>query len=56
MARDLELGVDANVTPSLHPQVVASMEDYDDETSGYLDPVLEAFQQAYEQLGKRGTA
>jgi len=52
VAVDLEFGIDTNVTPSLHPQVVASLEDYDDDTSGHLQQVVEAFQQAYEQLGK----
>ncbi len=52
MAVDLELGVDTNVSPSLHPQVVASLEDFDDDTSGHLDQVVQAFQAAYQAIGK----
>ena len=52
MARDLGLGVDTAVTPSLHPQVVASLEDFDDDTSGHLQQVVEAFTAAYEGIGK----
>lgn len=52
MARDLELGVDERVTLSLHPQVVASLEDYDSDTEGELQQVVEAFTHAYETVGK----
>ena len=52
MAVDLELGVDQRVTPSLHPQVVASIEDYDDETKGELQQVVEAFTHAYTVVGQ----
>ncbi len=52
MAIDLGMGVDTNVTPSLHPQVVASLESYDSETEGYLQPAVEAFKVAYEGIGK----
>jgi hypothetical protein len=47
MAQDLGMGVDARVTPSLHPQVVASLDEYDDDTKGELQQVVEAFTQAY---------
>lgn len=46
------MGVDTSVTPSLHPQVVASLEDFDEETSGHLQQVVEAFQLAYEGVSK----
>jgi len=52
MARDLELGIDERVTPSLHPQVVASLEDFDSDTEGELQQVVEAFTHAYETVGK----
>ena len=52
MARDLELGVDGRVTPALHPQVVASLEDFDSDTEGELQQVVEAFTHAYETVGK----
>ena len=52
MAVDLELGVDQRVTPSLHPQVVASIEDYDDETKGELQQVVQAFTHAYTVVGQ----
>lgn len=52
MAVDLGMGVDTEVTPSLHPQLVASLDEYDDQTSGELQQVLEAFKFAYEGVGK----
>jgi hypothetical protein len=52
MARDLELGIDGRVTPALHPQVVASLEDFDSDTEGELQQVVEAFTHAYETVGK----
>lgn len=52
MAVDLGLGIDTNVTPSLHPQVVAGLEDFDDDTSGHLQQVVEAFQLAYTAVAK----
>lgn len=52
MAVDLELGVDTRVTAGLHPQSVASLEDYDDDTKGHLEQVVQAFTVAYEGAGK----
>ena len=52
MAIDLGLGIDTSVTPALHPQVVASLEDYDDETRGHLDQVVQAFTFAYENVSR----
>ncbi|GGO35761.1 hypothetical protein GCM10010991_28560 [Gemmobacter aquaticus] len=40
------------MTPSLHPQVVASLEDFDSDTEGELQEVVEAFTAAYETVGK----
>lgn len=52
MAVDLELGVDTRVTAGLHPQSVASLEDYDDDTKGHLEQVVQAFTVAYEGAAK----
>jgi hypothetical protein len=52
VAVDLEMGISTEVTPSLHPQVVASLEDFDDDTSGHLNQVVEAFQLAYTAVAK----
>jgi hypothetical protein len=52
VAVDLGLGIDTNVTPSLHPQVVASLEDFDDDTSGHLQQVVDAFHSAYTAVAK----
>ena len=52
MAVDLGMGVDTKVTPSLHPQNVASLEDFDDDTSGHLQQVVEAFTLAYTGVSK----
>lgn len=52
MAIDLGLGIDTKVTPSLHPQVVASLDDFDDDTSGHLQQVVEAFTLAYTGVSK----
>ena len=52
MAVDLGMGIDTAVTPSLHPQTVASLDEYDDSTSGHLQQVVEAFQLAYEGVGR----
>lgn len=52
MAVDLELGVDTRVTAGLHPQSVASLELYDEETRGHLEQVVQAFTVAYEGAGK----
>ena len=52
MAVNLGMGINSAVTPSLHPQAVASLSDHDDQTSGHLHQVVEAFQLAYEGVGK----
>ena len=52
MARELGMGIDINVSRSLHPQNVGSLEDYDDDTSGILQQVIEALQFAYKGVGK----
>ena len=52
MAIDLGMGIDTAVTPSLHPQTVGSLDEYDDSTSGHLQQVVEAFQLAYEGVGR----
>lgn len=52
MAVDLELPVDTRVTAGLHAQVVASLEDFDDDTRGHLEQAVEAFRTAYEGAGK----
>ncbi|WP_323042035.1 hypothetical protein [Gemmobacter sp.] len=52
MAVDLEVDVDTRVSPSLHPQVVASMNDYDDDTKGVLGQVVTAFDTAYQGIRK----
>jgi hypothetical protein len=40
------------VTPSLHPQTVASLEDYDDDTKGELAQVVTAFDTAYKGVAQ----
>lgn len=52
MAVDLELPVDTRVTAGLHPQSIASLEDYDYDTRGHLEQAVEAFRAAYEGAGK----
>ena len=52
MAVDLGLEVSTYVTPGLHPQVVAALEDYDSDTEGELRQVVEAFSGAYEGVKK----
>lgn len=44
--------MDTRVTAGLHPQSVASLEDYDDHTKGHLEQVVQAFTVAYEGAGK----
>jgi hypothetical protein len=52
MAIDLGLEVDHMVTLDLHPQVVASLADYDSETEGELRQVVDAFDGAYQSVRK----
>ncbi len=52
MAQNLEMGIDTAVTPALHPQNVASLEEYDDETKVVLGSVVTAFDEAYQGIGK----
>ena len=52
MAVDLEMEVGTLVTPSLHPQTVASLEDYDDDTKGELAQVVTAFDTAYKGIAQ----
>jgi hypothetical protein len=52
MAVDLEMEVGTLVTPSLHPQTVASLEDYDDDTKGELAQVVTAFDTAYKGVAQ----
>ncbi|MBK6467316.1 MAG: hypothetical protein IPF96_10985 [Rhodobacter sp.] len=52
MAVDLEMEVGTLVTPSLHPQTVASLEDYDDDTKGELAQVVTAFDTAYRGIAQ----
>jgi hypothetical protein len=52
MAIDLGMGVDTNVTPSLHPQVVASLEEFTEETRGHLEQVVQSFLFAYEGIAR----
>lgn len=52
MPQNLGMGIDTRITPALHPQVVASLDDYDSETEGHLAQVVEAFQLAYEGASK----
>lgn len=52
MSVNLGLGVNVLVSPSLHPQNVASLEDYDSETEGELAQVVDAFKHAYEDVGR----
>lgn len=50
MPVDLGMGVDTRVTPSLHPQNVASMDLFDSDTSGELQQVVDAFRVTYEAI------
>lgn len=52
MAVDLKLPVDVRVTQGLHPQNVASIEDFDDDTRGVLGQVVDAFTVAYDGVAK----
>ncbi len=44
------MGMDTRVTPSLHPQNIASMDEYDDESALVLEPTLNLFTSAYAAL------
>lgn len=46
------IDVDVQVSPSLHPQVILSLPDYDDDTAPYLNMAVESFDVAYHALGK----
>jgi hypothetical protein len=52
MAKDLGLDIDTRVSMDLHPQTVASLPDYDDDTEPELRQVVDAFQQAYDVIRK----
>lgn len=52
MAVDLGIEVSTSVSPGLHPQLIASLDEYDDDTAGYLEPAVEAFKQAYSGVAK----
>ena len=52
MAVDLGMGVDTRITASLHPQSVASLDEYDSDTEGELQQVVQAFTSVYEGIGK----
>ena len=52
MAVDLGIEVSTSVSPGLHPQLIASLDEYDDDTSGYLEPAVEAFKHAYSGIAK----
>lgn len=52
MPKDLELPVDTRINLGLHPQSVASLEEYDDDTEGDLRQVVDAFVQSYDVVGK----
>lgn len=42
--------IDARITPTLHPDNVASIEGFDDQTAPYLAPTMTAFSTAYEGI------
>lgn len=44
--------IDVAVSPSLHPQNIQSLADYDDDTAPYLNMAVESFDTAYQALGK----
>nr|WP_162623898.1 hypothetical protein [Paracoccus saliphilus] len=52
MTEVLEVAVDTRVSPCLHPQVVAFLDDYDDNSKGVLGQVLTAFDTAYQGMRK----
>lgn len=42
--------IDARITPTLHPDNVASIDGFDDQTAPYLAPTMTAFSTAYEGI------
>lgn len=52
MAIDLGMPVNTLVTPALHPQMVASLEEFDEDTKSTLGPVVEAFDIAYHSIAQ----
>ena len=52
MAVDLGMGVDTRITAALHPQSVASLDEYDSDTEGELQQAVQAFTSVYEGIGK----
>lgn len=52
MAIDLGLPANTLVSPALHAQTVASLEEFDEESQPYFSPLVEAFDQAYQGIAK----
>ncbi|WP_157971131.1 hypothetical protein [Pseudogemmobacter bohemicus] len=52
MEQDLGMGVDTRISPSFHPQVIASMDEFDVDTQPVLQQAVDAFTSVYEGLGK----
>lgn len=52
MAQDLGMGIDTRVSPSFHPQIIASLDEFDDDTRVPLQQVVDAFTSVYEGFGK----
>lgn len=52
MAVDLGMGVDTRVPPGIHPQVVGSLEEFDEDTRPALQQVVDAFTSVYEGMGR----
>ena len=52
MAMNLEMAVDVRVSADLHPQNVASLELYDEDTKPVLAQVVTAFDEAYQAAAK----
>ncbi len=52
MTLDLGMGVDTRISPSFHPQVIASMDEFDTDTQPVLQQAVDAFVSVYEGLGK----
>lgn len=42
--------IDARITPTLHPDNVASIDGFDEQTAPYLAPTMTAFSTAYEGI------
>ena len=43
--------INSNITPSLHPQNITSIDGYDDTTAGYVESAKAALELAYKSLG-----